>query len=428
MNLHPIRGDDLDHPHRPHVTTPNPGNTPTPTHHPTGSPSAACPGTVRLQMCDLSPSSARPARSALRRSTSSRATRMPFASSRSQPGEGARSCWPTRLPTSELPSSESRTRPLRTPSAPGWTRTVSAPSFWSAPMPRARSLPGRATWCSTAWTAQPGCGRRSLRSMPGAAGAREQGVADHRGPAGHRRGGAGADRPGRLRALGACPVPAWRSPRGGAAPGAHRQRRPVPRTDAARARSTSRRREALAHPTWDMGPLVTINSATLVNKGLEVIEAHLLFDLPFDRIEVVVHPQSIVHSMVEFVDGSTIAQASPPDMRLPIALGLAWPDRVADAAPPLDWTHGVDLGVQPAGRRAPSPPSTWLVAPEAQAGRPRRSSTRPTRQRSPPSWPVRRPSWPSSTRSRRSSTSTSRPTSARLEPARGRADRLVAYR
>jgi 1-deoxy-D-xylulose-5-phosphate reductoisomerase len=97
--------------------------------------------------------------------------------------------------------------------------------------------------------------------------------------------------------------------------------------------------EALAHPTWDMGPLVTVNSATLVNKGLEVIEAHLLFDLPFDRVDVVVHPQSVVHSMVEFVDGSTMAQASPPDMRLPIALGMAWPDRVPDAAPGLDWSQ-----------------------------------------------------------------------------------------
>src|SRR3954464_14767918 len=96
--------------------------------------------------------------------------------------------------------------------------------------------------------------------------------------------------------------------------------------------------EALNHPTWDMGPVVTINSATLVNKGLEVIEAHLLFDIPFERIEVVVHPQSIVHSMVEFADGATIAQASPPDMRLPIALALGWPHRVADAAPGLDWT------------------------------------------------------------------------------------------
>jgi 1-deoxy-D-xylulose-5-phosphate reductoisomerase len=97
--------------------------------------------------------------------------------------------------------------------------------------------------------------------------------------------------------------------------------------------------DALAHPTWDMGPVVTINSATLVNKGLEVIEAHLLFDIPFTRIDVVVHPQSIVHSMVEFVDGSTLAQASPPDMRLPIALGLGWPDRVPDAANACDWSR-----------------------------------------------------------------------------------------
>lgn len=97
--------------------------------------------------------------------------------------------------------------------------------------------------------------------------------------------------------------------------------------------------QALAHPTWDMGPVVTINSATLMNKGLELIEAHLLFDMPLDRIAVVVHPQSVVHSMVEFVDGSTIAQASPPDMRLPISLGLGWPDRVPEAAPACDWTR-----------------------------------------------------------------------------------------
>jgi len=97
--------------------------------------------------------------------------------------------------------------------------------------------------------------------------------------------------------------------------------------------------QAMAHPTWNMGPVVTINSATLVNKGLEVIEAHLLFDIPFDRIDVVVHPQSLVHSMVEFVDGSTLAQASPPDMRLPIALGLGWPDRVPGAASGCDWTQ-----------------------------------------------------------------------------------------
>ncbi len=96
--------------------------------------------------------------------------------------------------------------------------------------------------------------------------------------------------------------------------------------------------QALRHPTWAMGPLVTVNSATLMNKGLEVIEAHLLFDIPFDRIDVVVHPQSVVHSMVEFTDGSTIAQASPPDMRLPIALGLTWPDRIPGAIPGCDWT------------------------------------------------------------------------------------------
>ncbi|MGH8862335.1 MAG: 1-deoxy-D-xylulose-5-phosphate reductoisomerase [Jatrophihabitantaceae bacterium] len=106
-------------------------------------------------------------------------------------------------------------------------------------------------------------------------------------------------------------------------------------------------KQALAHPTWDMGTLITTNSATLVNKGLEVIEAHLLFDLPYEHIEVVVHPQSIVHSMVEFTDGSTIAQLSPPDMRLTIALALGWPDRVPDAAAPMDWTAAQHLTFEP---------------------------------------------------------------------------------
>ena len=105
--------------------------------------------------------------------------------------------------------------------------------------------------------------------------------------------------------------------------------------------------QALAHPTWTMGPLVTVNSATLVNKGLEVIEAHLLFGFSLDRIDVVVHPQSIVHSMVEFADGATIIQASPPDMRLPISLGLAWPDRVPDAAPGLDWSAAASWTFEP---------------------------------------------------------------------------------
>lgn len=105
--------------------------------------------------------------------------------------------------------------------------------------------------------------------------------------------------------------------------------------------------EALAHPTWDMGRMVTTNSATLVNKGLEVIEAHLLFDIAYDDIDVVVHPQSIVHSMVEFIDGSTIAQASPPDMRLPISLGLDWPHRVGGVGRPLDWTTASSWTFEP---------------------------------------------------------------------------------
>ena len=97
--------------------------------------------------------------------------------------------------------------------------------------------------------------------------------------------------------------------------------------------------DALAHPTWSMGPVVTINSATLVNKGLEIIEAHYLFDLPYSKIEAVIHPQSIIHSMVEFFDGSTIAQASPPNMKGPISFALGYPDRVAHAMPPVDWSQ-----------------------------------------------------------------------------------------
>lgn len=105
--------------------------------------------------------------------------------------------------------------------------------------------------------------------------------------------------------------------------------------------------DALAHPTWDMGLMVTTNSATMVNKALEVLEAHLLFDVPLDRIDVVVHPQSVVHSMVQFTDGSTIAQASPPDMRLPIALGLGWPHRVPGAARPCDWSQATSWTFEP---------------------------------------------------------------------------------
>lgn len=110
--------------------------------------------------------------------------------------------------------------------------------------------------------------------------------------------------------------------------------------------------QALAHPTWKMGRMVTTNSATMVNKALEVIEAHLLFDIPLDRIDVVVHPQSIVHSMVQFVDGSTIAQTSPPDMRLPIALGMGWPHRVPGAARPCDWTQATQWTFEPLDEEA----------------------------------------------------------------------------
>lgn len=96
--------------------------------------------------------------------------------------------------------------------------------------------------------------------------------------------------------------------------------------------------QALKHPTWTMGKVVTTNSATMVNKGLEIIEAHLLFDIPFENIVVTVHPQSVVHSMVQFIDGSIIAQCSPPDMKLPIALGMTWPDRVPNISAPVDFT------------------------------------------------------------------------------------------
>jgi 1-deoxy-D-xylulose-5-phosphate reductoisomerase len=110
--------------------------------------------------------------------------------------------------------------------------------------------------------------------------------------------------------------------------------------------------QALAHPTWNMGPVITVNSATLVNKGLELIEAHLLFGIGFDRIDVVVHRQSVIHSMVEFTDGSTLAQASPPDMRIPIALALGWPDRVPDAAPAVDWTTAQTWTFEPLDEEA----------------------------------------------------------------------------
>ncbi len=131
----------------------------------------------------------------------------------------------------------------------------------------------------------------------------------------------------------------------------------------------------MAHPTWSMGPKITVDSSTLMNKGLEVIEAHELFGVDYDRIEVVVHPQSVVHSMVELRDGSTLAQLSDPDMRLPIGYALGWPDRAATAFGALDWSRPRELTFEPpdrgvfrcldlayeAGRRGGSAPA-WLSA------------------------------------------------------------------
>ena len=105
--------------------------------------------------------------------------------------------------------------------------------------------------------------------------------------------------------------------------------------------------DALNHPTWSMGPVVTINSATLVNKGLEIIEAHYLFAVPYSKIEAVIHPQSVVHSMVEFKDGSTIAQASPPNMKGPISYAIAYPERVAHATAAIDWKSSQTWTFQP---------------------------------------------------------------------------------
>ena len=133
--------------------------------------------------------------------------------------------------------------------------------------------------------------------------------------------------------------------------------------------------EALAHPTWAMGPKITIDSSTLMNKGLEVIEAHELFGIAYDRIEVVVHPQSVVHSMVEFTDGSTVAQLSLPDMRLPIGYALGYPERIATPFGRIDWARLGSLTFEPpdlatfrcldvcyqAGRAGGSAPA-WLSA------------------------------------------------------------------
>ena len=119
------------------------------------------------------------------------------------------------------------------------------------------------------------------------------------------------------------------------------------RTWSAEKISTATAENALSHPTWDMGPKITVDSATMMNKALEVIEARWLFEMPANRIDVVVHPQSVVHSMVEFVDGSVIAQLSPPDMKLPIQYAITWPDRVEGISPKLDLSQTFSLDFEP---------------------------------------------------------------------------------
>ncbi len=121
--------------------------------------------------------------------------------------------------------------------------------------------------------------------------------------------------------------------------------------------------DALAHPTWQMGRKITIDSATMMNKALEIIEAHWLFDMPAEKIQVVVHPQSVIHSMVEFVDGSVVAQLSPPDMRLPIQYALTYPDRTACLCPKMNWSQACRLELEPVDlERFPAIELGWLVA------------------------------------------------------------------
>lgn len=124
--------------------------------------------------------------------------------------------------------------------------------------------------------------------------------------------------------------------------------------------------QALRHPTWKMGKVVTTNSATMVNKGLELIEAHLLFGVPFEKIAVTVHPQSVVHSMVEFIDGSIMAQCSPPDMKLPISLGLTWPDRLAEVSAAVDFAQAHTWEFEPLDEQVFK--AVWLARQVGESG------------------------------------------------------------
>ena len=183
--------------------------------------------------------------------------------------------------------------------------------------------------------------------------------------------------------------------RGGRRGGAHRERRAVPGPDPRPSSAGVTVDDALAHPTWSWGAKITIDSSTLMNKGLEVIEAHELFGVDFDRIDVVVHPQSVVHGMVEFPDGATIAQLSMPDMRLPIGLALGAPPGSTRPSAPIDWAHP-----RAARLRAPRPrglpvPGTRLRGGPGRRRRAGDALAAPTRSRSRRSWPAGSPGRPS---------------------------------
>ena len=255
------------------------------------------------------------ARSAPRRSTSSAATPTGSGSSASRPAAATSSCWPSRpleLGVEVVAVAEAaprRTCSSRSTRGRGAVRDRRLPAAEGARR-AGRRRPSSPRWpCDVVLNGITGVDRPARRRWPRCEAGRTLALANKEslivgGPLVTARGRARARScPVDSEHSRAGPVPARRHGRRGPPAGPDRQRRPVPRPDAATQLADVTPEQALAHPTWDMGPVVTINSATLVNKGLEVIEAHLLFDIPFERIDVVVHPQSVVHSMVEFVDG-----------------------------------------------------------------------------------------------------------------------------
>ena len=233
------------------------------------------------------------------------------------------------------------------PARAGWAVALPAGRAGRAPTRRPTSSVCPVTWCSTASPARPGCDRPWPRWPAGkilALANKESLVV----------GGAlvtGAAKPGQIVAVDSEHSALAQALRGGAADEVDRL---ILTASGGPFRGRTREEmrdvtpeQALAHPTWDMGRVITTNSATLINKGLELLEAHLLYGVDLDRIDVVVHPQSIVHSMVQFVDGSTLAQCSPPDMKLPIALGLSWPERIPGVAAACDWSTAATWTFEP---------------------------------------------------------------------------------